>query len=141
MVALILLALLAAACWIALNLRRGDIVLLPKGFEGWVVIRYKVTGRPMLAHEGVRNLIRVPVSGEFSTSSTRATGYGVDTYYFVGADGKRQRLPTEAEDCQRQEVCIRQFQLFSSPSAATRFFVGNREDLSRLPEAGGPGFE
>jgi hypothetical protein len=129
-----LLTSLAVFCCACCGIRRGDVVLLPNGFEGWVVIRYEVSNTPVLEREGFRNVVRVPTSGEFSTNSKRAVGYGFDTYYFVDVAGKRQRIRAWDEHCERQEVCVQQFQLFSSPSIATIFFVGKKDDVPRHPK-------
>lgn len=124
---------LAVFCWAACGIRRGDDVLLLDGFEGWVVIRYEVSNSPALEHGRFRNVIRVPASGEFSTSSKRAGGYGFDTYYFLDAVGKLHRIRNWDEHCESHEVCIQQFQLFSSPSIATMFFVGKKDNMPRYP--------
>jgi hypothetical protein len=132
--ALLFVTSLEVVTLVACGIRRGDVVLLENRFEGWVVIRYDVAGRPALERNRVHNLIQVPASGEVSTSSSRSTGYGFDVYYIVDATGDRRRLATEAENCQDQDICIRQFQLFSSPTVMTRFFVGTKDDLIRSPK-------
>ena len=127
----LLLTCLTVSCLTACGIRRGDDVLLPNGFEGWVVIRYEVSNSPALEREHFRNIIRVSPSGEFSTSSTRAVGYGSDAYYLVDAAGKRQRIRSWDEHCEPQEVCVQQFQLFSGPLIATRFFIGKKDNMPK----------
>ena len=129
-----LLAFLAIICAVSCGQRRGDDIQLPSGFEGWVLIHYEVSGRPELERDGFRNVIRVPMSGAFSTSSTRSPGYASDAYYFIDRGGKRQPIRSWYEECKADEVCVQQFQLFSSPSMTTRFFVGRKENLSRYPQ-------
>jgi uncharacterized protein DUF6843 len=130
----ILIASLAIVCAVACGVRRGDDVLLPSGFEGWVLIHYEVSGRPELERDGFRNVIRVSESGAISTSSTRAVGYSSDAYYFVDSGGKRQPIRNWNEECKADEVCVQQFQIFSSPSMTTRFFVGRKANRSRYPQ-------
>jgi hypothetical protein len=123
---------MVAAC-VSCGVRRGDDVLMRSGFEGWVVIRYDVKGSPQLKEDGFRNVIRVPASGELSTSSSRATGYAQDAYYLENTGGKRERIPGWSEDCQLNQICVQEFQLFSSPSISTIFFVGHKSDMTKYP--------
>jgi hypothetical protein len=100
---IVLTIMVAVAC----GVRAGNVVLIPMGFEGWVVIRYDMPGEPAFAHEGAKTLVKVPQQGSLSTSSDRPNGYGLDEYYFVEADGQRVRIQSDAEGCRDQEPCIR----------------------------------
>jgi hypothetical protein len=128
-VAGVILALsLAASC----GLRAGNVVLIPAGFEGWIIVRYQVQGAPALDFEGAKSLIRVPDSGSVSTSSDRPQGYGSDDYYFVGPGGKRVRVQSGDFGCkQEQEPCVQRCEFITSPVKVTTFFVGPKEDLVR----------
>jgi hypothetical protein len=129
----ILLASLALAMTISCGVRAGNVVLFPMGFEGWVMVHYEVSGAPAFEREGGKTLIRVPSSGSVSSSNERPTGYGLDEYYSVAPGGKRLRLQSEDKGCRSEELCVQQFQFFSSPSKVTRFFVGQKENLGRYP--------
>ena len=129
----IFLASLALVMVVSCGVRAGDIVLLPTGFEGWVMVHYEISGRSAFEREGGKTLIRVPASGSVSSSNERPTGYGIDEYYFVGPEGKRMRIQSDDKGCVGQEPCVQQFQYFSSPAMVTRFFVGKKENLSRYP--------
>jgi hypothetical protein len=121
--------LLAFAFTICCGVRAGNVVLLPEDFEGWIVIRYNVSGADALEREGIKVVIKVLMSGAISTSSERASGYGLDAYYFVDANGRRRPIPSEADGCKNDERCARQFQFFTSPSTITVFFVGTKQAL------------
>ena len=130
----VLVALIALVAAASCGVRWGNLVLIPSDFEGWVVIRYFVASEPVLTREGTKPLIKVPKSGHLSTSSTSPTGYGVDEYYFVFPDGRRQRLRSELDTCPEQEICAQKFGFTSRPSQVTIFFVGRAKDLSRYPK-------
>ena len=116
------------------GVRAGNVVLIPTGFEGWVVVRYDVAGAPALDHEGAKTLVRVPDSGSVSTGSDRSNGYGIDDYYFVGPDGNRVKIQSDAEGCKEQEPCVQQFEFVTSPAKVTTFFIGPKQDLARYPK-------
>ena len=97
------------------------------------MVQYEVSGAPALEREGGKTLIRVPSSGSVSSSNKRPTGYGLDEYYFVGPDGKRWRVQSEDKQCLSREPCVQRLQFFYSPGQITRFFVGQKEHLSRYP--------
>lgn len=115
------------------GVRWGDVILLPDNFEGWVTIKYDVPEAAALGRDGRKILIQVPPSGALLTSSDRAIGYGLDEYYFVGSDGHRLRLPTEAEGCVPAEVCVQHFRFYSSPAKVSVFFVGKAGSMARYP--------
>jgi hypothetical protein len=131
---IVLTIVMVAAC----GVRAGNVILIPMGFEGWVVIRYDMPGEPAFDHEGVKTLVKVPQSGSLSTSSDRQNGYGVDEYYFVGANGQRVRIQSDAEGCRDQEPCIQQFEFITSPTKETVFFVGKKQDLATHPKPNVP---
>lgn len=128
------LIVLTIVVGVGCGVRAGNVVLIPMGFEGWVVIRYDMPGEPAFDHEGAKTLVKVSQSGSLSTSSDRPNGYGVDEYYFVGADGQRVRIQSDAEGCKDQDPCIQQFEFITSPVKATLFFVGKKQDLSKHPK-------
>jgi hypothetical protein len=122
--------LLVASC----NLRAGDVVLIPSGFRGWVVIRYEVAGKPYLGHAGTKTLVRVPSTGLVETASDRANGYGSDEYTFVNDSGGRAEIPNEqVKGCSAQDICIQRFEYFSAPAKVTVFFVGAAIELAKYP--------
>jgi hypothetical protein len=50
-----------ARCFIpGMRFQRGDTVVIPAEYEGWVQIRYQVNGSPELRKEDGANLIEVP---------------------------------------------------------------------------------
>jgi hypothetical protein len=112
------------------GLRAGNDISLPAGFKGWVTIRYNNPGSPRLRRSGLRPVIRVPWSGMVSTSSRRSTGYGVDRYYFVAADGKQTRIKDDSHGCPESDPCVQQFEYYSSPHQVTVFFVGSKYEVS-----------
>jgi hypothetical protein len=129
-----LLIVLAIGVGVGCGVRAGNVVLIPMGFEGWVVIHYDIPREPAFDHEGAKTLVKVPESGSLSTSSNRPNGYGIDEYFFVAADGKRVRVQNEAEGCNDQEPCIQQFEFVTSPTKMTMFFVGKKPDVARYPK-------
>ena len=127
----LLVCLFATSC----GLRAGDVVLIPSGYRGWVVIRYGVAGQPRLSHTGLKILIRVPSSGSVETSSNMKIGYGVDEYYYVNDAGKRLLIPSDLGDgCKPQDVCAQHFRFYTSPGTFAVFFVGTTSELSKYPE-------
>ena len=129
-----LLIVLPIVAGVGCGVRAGNVVLIPMGFEGWVVIRYDIPSEPAFIREGVKTVIKVPASGSLSTSSERPNGYGIDEYYFVGADEKRVRVQSDFEGCKEQDPCIQQFEFVTSPTTVSVFFIGNKQDLSRYPK-------
>jgi hypothetical protein len=108
-------------------------VLIPKGYEGWVVIRYLMPDAPALEKEDGRVLIRIPATGTLSTSSDLADGYAVDEYWFLDSDGGREKI-TDGTSCTGTEPCIHGKVYFSQPIRATRFFVGKKDNLAKYSE-------
>jgi len=127
-VAFVVIAI-APAC----GIRAGNVVLIPNGFRGWVVIRYNVSGAAELGHDGVKTLISVPESGAVFTSSDRPSGYARDEYYFVGGNDKRLRITSDAEGCQTRKPCVQGFEYITSPVKVTVFFVGTKQELPLYP--------
>jgi hypothetical protein len=128
--------LTALAIWLSqCGIRLGNFVELPKGFIGWVVIRYGIPGAPALSRYGIRELIRVPPDGEVKTSSTRKVGYGSDRYVYRNEDAL-VNIGLAREGCSDQEVCIRDLDYVTGPMQVTRFFVGKASDVPRfqMPE-------
>ena len=114
------------------GVRCGDTVLLPAGYEGWVVASYNVTGAPTLGRDGCKVLIRIPESGRISTSSHRASGYGIDRFYYLSAQEKRMRLPIEADGCGDQ-TCVQAFQYYSDANQTAIFSVGPQSKIDEYP--------
>src|SRR5437870_5068230 len=77
-VVLVIIMVVLAGC----GVRHGDRVLIPKGYEGWVVIRYGIPDAKALERRDGKVLIPIPESGKLSTSSDLVFGYGVDDYLF-----------------------------------------------------------
>ncbi len=129
-----LLIVFHIAIAVSCGFRAGNVVLIPMGFRGWVVIRHEVAGAPPFGHEGGKMLIKVPESGILSSSSNWPSGYGNDEYYLVGDDGQRVRIHSPFEGCNDPAPCIQRFEFITSPIKATVFFVGNVQDLSQHPK-------
>jgi hypothetical protein len=110
------------------GLRAGDEVLIPDGFAGWVEIRYKEPGTPPVRRSGLKPLLTIPSSGRMLTSSSRSTGYGDDHYYFLSPEGRRTEIRNDTGGCGENELCVQQFEYYSSPQV-TVFFVGRAHDL------------
>lgn len=92
-------------------------------------------GEPSPGREGAKTIIEVPASGSLITSSGRQSGYGIDDYYFVGADGKRVPIQNEAVGCKLQNAaCVQQFEFVTSPIKAAIFFVGQKPNLGLYPK-------
>jgi hypothetical protein len=125
---------LSLSLGVSCGVRAGNVVLIPAGFKGWVILRYGLSAEPALEHEGVKTLVKVPGSGSLSTSSDRSNGYGIDDYYFVGPDGNRAKISSDTDGCKEQEPCVQQFEFVTSPAKTTIFFVGQRQDLPRYPK-------
>ena len=67
--------------------------LVPRGFEGWVCIRYEVPGAPSLAEvSGVQQLV-IPDSGYLETSSALVVGWRRDRYFWYDAAGQEPIPP------------------------------------------------
>jgi hypothetical protein len=120
---MVLLALLAGC-----GMRRGDTVLIPASYEGWVQIHYDVKGSAELPKEGWANLIVVPNSGIVKTGSARAPGYGQDHYFLVDAKGVRTEIPS-VYGREAAGRSVSGFQYLSSPSRAVIFFVGDAKKI------------
>ena len=115
------------------GVRRGDTILIPAEFEGWVQIHYRVSGAPELQLRGGTNLIEVPNSGIVKTSSSRSPGYGQDHYFSTDSLGGRVEIPSDGSSKSGRSVSG--FLYFSSPAQVTIFFVGepNRMSLYQQP--------
>lgn len=130
-IVVLLLCLSASSC----GLRAGDVLLLPSGYRGWVVICYQIVGQPRLSRSGFKTLVRVPVSGSVETSSKMEFGYGVDEFYYVNSADERVPIPSElGNGCKPEDVCAQRFQFYTSPVRAAVFFVGTAKELTRYPE-------
>ncbi len=119
---------------VSCGFRAGNVVLIPMGFRGWVVIRHDVAGAPVFGHERFKMLIKIPESGLLSSSSDWPSGYGTDEYYLVGRDGQRVSIHSQFQGCNDPAPCIQEFEFISSPIKATLFFVGNKQDLAQHPK-------
>ena len=118
-----MLVALLAGC----GVRRGDTIVIPAEYEGWVQIHYQVGGSPTLRREGGSNLIVVPGSGIVKTGSVRSPGYGQDHYYLTEASGVRTEIPSDGG--QKADRSVSSFQYFSSPAQVTIFFVGDARKI------------
>lgn len=130
-IVVLLLCLSSSSC----GLRAGEVLLLPSGYKGWVVIRYEIAGQPRLSRSGFKTLVRVPVSGSLETSSKMEFGYGVDEFYYVNSADERMAISSESGNgCKPEDVCARRFQFYTSPVRTAVFFVGTAKELVRYPE-------
>lgn len=119
----VMLVALLAGC----GVRRGDTIVIPAEYEGWVQIHYQVGGSPELRREGGANLIVVPGSGIVKTGSVRSPGYGQDHYFLADAGGVRTEIPSDGG--QKDGRSVSGFQYFSSPAQVTIFFVGDARKI------------
>src|ERR1044071_3448283 len=82
-------------CSLRCGMRRGEIILIPDSYIGWVRVYYDVPGEVGLPREGGKNLLRIDRDGLLRTSTPLYKGYGVDEYYYVTSTGERHRLREE----------------------------------------------
>lgn len=125
----VILAVIAIA-FVWHGFRRGDDVLIPENYRGWVAIHYRINGQPSLPMRNGRYVLVISASGTLLTSSERASGYGRDNFYFLSSLGNKSRIPREAEGCQ-QQVCASFFEYYYNPNI-TVFYVGRSSDLSQF---------
>jgi hypothetical protein len=85
-------ALITAGCYRA---RPTEIILIPKGFTGWIRIDYGVPGSPPVKKNWGEYLVPIPWSGRLSTSTPLGEGLAEDKYYEVDQSGRRQLIQVE----------------------------------------------
>jgi hypothetical protein len=133
---LVFTILVCSAC----RSRPGDRVLIPEGFEGWVVVLYGIPGQPELRLENGKNVLTIPPSGKARTSSKRDSGWASDEYLFVGPTGSKKKIPIDGNGCDRK-ACISELRFYGSPHQATVFFVGLATNRPRYHEPSPPDFD
>lgn len=67
--------------------------LIPDGFVGWVEVQVNVAGAPEVMREGSFLVFHLRPSGRAAVSAPPEFGWASDEFYYVKADGTRQRLP------------------------------------------------
>src|SRR5580765_248497 len=130
-VAVIALTLtLLAGC----NRRKGDIVYIPRGYEGWVRIEYEEKASSPLEMQHSKYVVRVPTSGVVRTSTIRDVGYASDEYYFLSSNGEKTAIPEEVAAVDPQfcetHTCVLRPIYRSVPDKVTFFFVGPKSMVS-----------
>ena len=89
-------AIASLLLWVAGAGCRGekrDRYYLPDGFNKLAHVRFGVLSAPSLSSEDGYRVIRVPPSGEVSTSSPMMPGEGYRDEYICGAGSPRSRSP------------------------------------------------
>ena len=121
--------------------RRGDRVLIPDGYVGWVEIRYNVRGAPQLRLVDGKYELRIGADGKLVTSSDQSSGYGSDEYFYVRSIGSMSRLQggimsQEPDDLIHSWVSHSAFAGpdFRRVGPIVQFFVGPRSALTIRPE-------
>jgi hypothetical protein len=118
----------------ACNQRKGDVVYIPAGYEGWVSIEYQVTASMPLEVRRSKYVVRVPAGGTVQTSTIRDVGYASDEFYFVSSVGNEVAIPVElttpdAQFCETH-TCVLRPTYRSGPNSVTFFFVGPKSRIS-----------
>jgi hypothetical protein len=118
----------------ACNRRKGDVVYIPAGYEGWVSIDYQVAASMPLEVRGSKYVVRVPPGGTVQTSTIRDVGYASDEFYFVSRVGDEASIPQELTTPDPQfcetHTCVLRPTYRSSPNSVTFFFVGPKSRVS-----------
>jgi len=70
---------------------------LPKGFTGWVTVKYEKQNAPPLERIGGRYIIKISGDGFAETSSKFEDGWAADEYYWLDG-GKKVLLQQNTED-------------------------------------------
>jgi hypothetical protein len=67
---------------------------IPDGYQGWVQLKWGVTGAPPLATSGRHLIVSFNSNGEAVTSSTPQSGWATDKYVYVLSSSGRQLRDT-----------------------------------------------
>jgi len=84
-----LIGIIASGCD---DIAQPEIHLIPQGYSGEVFILHRVgAGEPMV-REGWSRLYRIPTGGVFRSSTDENEGWGKPRFFYLGADGRRERI-------------------------------------------------
>jgi hypothetical protein len=125
--------LLTFACtFSACQLRRGNTVLIPDGYIGWVRIYYNVPSGARLPLVNGKYLLTVNSEGIVRTSDALDYGYGADEYYYVRRGGNRAPLEQEGVE-RRPTAMIHSHFSITDKYPVHMFFVGPKSALDKFP--------
>jgi hypothetical protein len=120
--ALLLVALCASACFLASDSRHRELWRIPEGYEGWIYTRWNSPSCPALAIRDSYLVIEVPADGLVCTSTALQEGVASDRFVYVGPDGKETEMPpTRAHT-----------RVFEKGNHDLYVFIGSREDFGRI---------
>jgi hypothetical protein len=71
---------------------------LPKGYTGWVTVRFEKPGTPALEEKDGVEILHIPSNGLLETSSKLHTGWSKDAFFY---EGESTPIP-KGETCQDQ---------------------------------------
>lgn len=89
-------ALLAFALYILFTKRTPRNYFIPKGYSGWVTIKYEKEGAPALQDVDGSLEVRIPSSGVLETSSPLTSGWARDDFYFSNG-GSDELIPRKVD--------------------------------------------
>lgn len=95
-------AILYFGGYVFFSKRHSRYYYLPKGFYGWVTVKYEKPGAPELDYKNGAYQIYVPVSGIVETSTKLESGWGRDEHYWW--DGKTAELIPKRVDTAGQKM-------------------------------------
>lgn len=133
------LTLLSCGQW-----RRGETVLVPNGYTGWVTIEYSLPGAPALIQQNGRYLITIDAQGKALTSTPLETGLGNDQYFYTDASGERTELSLAAGTGNNAagSVMVQGVRYITVPQLENQkprqvkaFFVGSKSEYALAPKS------
>lgn len=138
--------LLVACCLTLLSCgqwRRGETVLIPNGYAGWVTIEYNLPGAPALTQQNGHYLIAVDAQGKALTSTPMETGLGNDQYFYTDASGKRTELRLSGTgNNSAGSVMVQGVRYITVPQLENQkprqvkaFFVGSESEYARASKS------
>ncbi len=77
----------------AIMKRENKDFYIPKGFSGWINIRYNVPGAPILPHKEGALQIRIPADGNLTTASPFEDGWSRDRFFWYDSSGNIEEIP------------------------------------------------
>lgn len=69
--------------------RPAEVIEVPRGFRGWVLIAWGVAGYPELPRDGRKLIELIPGSGVLITSSKQNFGVAADEFHVVDSSGRQ----------------------------------------------------
>ena len=132
--------LIAMICMVSgcsyLDTRRSIDFVVPKGYVGWIRVKYNVFGTQPLPIRNGRYAARIPANGLLKTSTLEEEGWGRDQFYFINKSGQETHLPSDFDEPNR---------LMWGPAGRTNetwMFIGTKKqfaDAQRLIGGQDPG--